>query len=446
MLLTACGGTSESTKSTFTVTFENYDSSVLYTTEVNPGQEAIYVGDIPTKPSLNPKISYVFSGWDKPLTNILSDCTRVAQYREDYSYTKGLSFSYVEEYDSYEVKSYIGSETDIIVPPYYSGKSVFSLGDRAFANTAITSISIPSSILIIKSNCFDNCLSLTSVEIPEGVTQIRDYVFVRCANLVNVSFPKTLQNASWSSMFIYATSLSSITIASGNAFYKAIDDIVYSANGSDLLFCPPANNQENVVVPSGVTSIASGSFHNCSNLKTIQFPTSLTSIGSNSFYDCASLSSISIPANVNSISSTAFAHCAKLSSITVDATNQNYKSSSNVLYSYSGLTLLTYPAGKTDTSYTILDGVETIASCAFDYAKSLTYIVIPNTVSSIESNAFSTDNAECKLFFKGSSLPNSLGDNWNYNNLKYYFYSETQPTESNKYWRYVSGVPTIWVL
>ena len=61
------------------VVFQNYDETVLYEVDVEEGHEAIYVGETPVKPE-DEDFIYEFSGWDKDLTNILSDVIAVAQY------------------------------------------------------------------------------------------------------------------------------------------------------------------------------------------------------------------------------------------------------------------------------------------------------------------------------------------------------------------------------
>ena len=65
----------------YTVTFKNYDNTVLTTNKVAEGGTATYGLENPTRPE-TAEYSYTFNGWDAPLTNITSDCVRVAQYSE----------------------------------------------------------------------------------------------------------------------------------------------------------------------------------------------------------------------------------------------------------------------------------------------------------------------------------------------------------------------------
>lgn len=63
----------------FTVTFKNYDGSVLGTSTVDIGTTAVYTGDTPTKPE-DEKYTYTFSGWDRSLDNVTKDFYTVAQF------------------------------------------------------------------------------------------------------------------------------------------------------------------------------------------------------------------------------------------------------------------------------------------------------------------------------------------------------------------------------
>ena len=58
----------------FTVTFKNFDELVLYATEVEKGQTAVYQGEVPTKPATAMN-EFVFSGWDDDLTNVTESFT-----------------------------------------------------------------------------------------------------------------------------------------------------------------------------------------------------------------------------------------------------------------------------------------------------------------------------------------------------------------------------------
>ena len=54
------------------VKFVNYDDTLLYEVDVLEGKDAEYKGETPIKPE-DDEFTYEFTGWDKELTNIISD-------------------------------------------------------------------------------------------------------------------------------------------------------------------------------------------------------------------------------------------------------------------------------------------------------------------------------------------------------------------------------------
>ena len=76
--LVGCGN---KTRPTYTVTFKNYDGSLLSESKVKKGDTVIYKGQDPYRANTS-EYTYTFSGWDQPLENILSNCTRYAQFTE----------------------------------------------------------------------------------------------------------------------------------------------------------------------------------------------------------------------------------------------------------------------------------------------------------------------------------------------------------------------------
>jgi hypothetical protein len=63
----------------YTITFKNYDDSVLSTQTVNQGSTVVYSGPTPTRPSTF-QYTYTFTGWDRTLTNITSSFTTKAEF------------------------------------------------------------------------------------------------------------------------------------------------------------------------------------------------------------------------------------------------------------------------------------------------------------------------------------------------------------------------------
>ena len=67
----------------YTCTFNNWDGTELYRTQVNRGEDVLFEGETPTRPSEvsgDQTIEWKFIGWDKPLTDITSDTVFTAVY------------------------------------------------------------------------------------------------------------------------------------------------------------------------------------------------------------------------------------------------------------------------------------------------------------------------------------------------------------------------------
>ena len=62
------------------VEFVNYNGSLLYEVDVLEGEEAIYVGNTPKRPS-DDDYTYEFIGWDKDLLSIEADTVATATYK-----------------------------------------------------------------------------------------------------------------------------------------------------------------------------------------------------------------------------------------------------------------------------------------------------------------------------------------------------------------------------
>ena len=75
---------------------------------------------------------------------------------------------------------------DIIIPEKVKGNDgveyvVTSLGDGCFGScSALTSITIPSSVTSLGENCFSYCSGLTSITIPSSVTSLGGFCFSGC--------------------------------------------------------------------------------------------------------------------------------------------------------------------------------------------------------------------------------------------------------------------------
>ena len=67
----------------YTVTFKNWDGTVLYSTNTKAGETARYRASTPTRPN-SAEYTYSFNGWDKSLSNVQKNTIFTAQFKATY--------------------------------------------------------------------------------------------------------------------------------------------------------------------------------------------------------------------------------------------------------------------------------------------------------------------------------------------------------------------------
>ena len=271
--------------------------------------------------------------------------------------------------------SYSGRDSYLEIPSTYKELPVTAIGPEAFRNATslisvvipegvtkighgaflyssnLESIIIPDSLKIIEHSAFAYASSLKHITIPEGVESIEKFAFLECRSLESVILPSTL------------------TIIKDDAF-----------RGNHKL--------ETILIPDGVLSIGNSVFYDCFNLETITMSKNVESIGIYAFVNCDNLKSIDLPESLMEIGEGAFREAASLEEINVAPNNIYYSSEDGVLYDKEKTTLILYPMGKTDESYTFPNSLQIINSFIIPN-KHIKTIYIPKSVVIIDSYAFS---------------------------------------------------------
>jgi len=80
----------------------------------------------------------------------------------------------------------VTSSTNII--NIHIGRGVTTIGDYAFAGSAITNVDLPKNVTTIGKGVFKDCTELTDVKISNTVTSLGEECFMNCTSLVNVKF------------------------------------------------------------------------------------------------------------------------------------------------------------------------------------------------------------------------------------------------------------------
>jgi len=159
-------------------------------------------------------------------------------------------------------------------------QSLTTLGDMAFSGSGLTSITLPGGLQNIGSSIFLNCTRLRTAIISEGITAIpnvnRNFggevgiialssrMFDGCTALTSVTLPSTLTSIGIHA-FRNCTALTTITLP---ASLTLIDSGAF-------IGCTALTT---VVLPASITSIGSGAFVGCNTLTTFTIPATVEKI------------------------------------------------------------------------------------------------------------------------------------------------------------------------
>lgn len=252
---------------------------------------------------------------------------------------------------------------------------ITSIGEYMFWRcNSLTTISIPSSVKVIKLNAFQSC-NLESVLIPEGVETIENIVFHSCSNIKSVIIPRSITYIG-NGAFFGCDNLSTVYYAGTKEEWNAI--IIYNDEGNNNMLLnadicynyqettPPivggvdtsqdtvteetlgenvtAHNSEGVQIIGkfpisevdvqynlieqiqtaiqNKTSLNNQVFFELLTGDIVEFtiPTSITTIRDGMFYGCTNLKTITIPEGMTSIGRSAFYLCSGLEKIKIPST------------------------------------------------------------------------------------------------------------------------------
>ena len=131
-----------------------------------------------------------------------------------------------------------------------------------------------------------------------------------------------------------------------------------------------------VIIPNGVTQIPDSAFNSCRELTSIIIPDSVITLGTSSFYSCRSLKKVYCSNNISILSNGAFYDCQKLKKIKFPSNLKQIDSNAcRDLFNITKINL-------GDTK------IETIGTYVFSYCQNLQKIILPSTLTKINSYAF----------------------------------------------------------
>ena len=169
---------------------------------------------------------------------------------------------------------------DIVIPSEFNGVPVEKIGDRAFAGYQLTSVVIPPSVKEIGKEGFRNNPLLSSVKLNEGLEIIGEQGFSNIG-INSIYIPSTVKEMG-KEIFFNSEKLKTVTFAN-NSNLKSISDE-----------CFDSTSLESIDIPNSVESIGNSAFSS-TKLRTITIPDSVNNIDASAFSANELLKEIHIP-------------------------------------------------------------------------------------------------------------------------------------------------------
>lgn len=280
--------------------------------------------------------------------------------KTDYPIIEGVEGDWEVSEDGHTIYSYLGDDTEVVIPNSYMGKRIYTVYNEPAMNALEESVALAD---LYKFNIFGGRTDIISVTLPEGITGISHCAFAGCENIASV-IPVT----------------DDITLIGNYAFYGCSK----MTGGLDL---------SNIELMG-----TNGTFMNCSSLDGELILPDKSTIGSCMFYGCSSLrGELAFSERTASIGPYAFENCTSLTG-SVDLSGIN-ELGARAFYGCYGLNgTLTLPS------------IKTIPYAAFAYCENLTgELNIPEGVEIIEDFAFSEDDSPA-AGYTSLTLPGTLKD------------------------------------
>ena len=177
--------------------------------------------------------------------------------------------------------------------------------------------------------------------LPDNISVISEYCFNHVDRFAAKSFtvPAGVKKIGLAHAFYnFGTGeFSEFAVADGNGYYKAIDGVLYTKDGTRLIAVPKGKTFENntFVIPEGVTLLGELSFSRNKNIETLVIPNSLAveyvGVENNLYkidvYDTGNLN------GGNILNIAVYYYCENLSAYEVKSDNTRYTAENGILYS-----------------------------------------------------------------------------------------------------------------
>ena len=348
------------------------------------------------------------------------------------------------------LRGYDGAGGDVVVPAEIDGFTVDVIGINVFKGDTITSLTLPETVLELRSNAVASCEKLTSVTLPQSLVVINRMNFFSCNALSEVTIPASVRYIGDTS-FRFCDALRKITFEGVcpaidmDCFSVLPDDAVayvpddqleaYTAafeNAGSTVSVQPSGKNAVLVENNGyvedefdfdastgtitsyngyatylaipetiggapVKAIGPEAFARHAYLAFLELPEGLESIGDSAFYNCETLGRVRFPSTLKAIGSNAFYNAYKSSVLELTSV----ESIGDYAFYFAGL----------KGSLELPEGLKSIGENAFEACTNMgANLYLPSTLESIGSNAFKGDYNIQYIVLESPTAP-MLGEN-----------------------------------
>lgn len=249
--------------------------------------------------------------------------------------------------------------------------------------------------------------TITTFNIPEGVTEFN--VSIRSGKkITTLNIPSSLKSIGAVGL---PNSIQNVNIDSNNQYLKTFENCIYTKDDEGLVYC--YSKDKDIVLQNNFKIVNTDAFSGASgNVQSITFPESVTTIKSRAFVYCEQLKTLNLGKNVNNISGDFRANTNLVMTLNIDSENPYYMVDNNILYTKNkdklvavlykiegtfvvsnSVKIIGANAFKLQTNMTgitINQGIEQLEGYVFANCSSLSNLEIPSTVTTINTNSFST--------------------------------------------------------
>ena len=135
--------------------------------------------------TLNNKTNDNISNNDRP-SNQNSSTTSKEEDKIILNSQNVIEFTYIKENGGITITGYTGKQTSVVIPETIEQRPVLKIGEEAFANTKIKSITLPSSCIEIDWFAFYGCYALTTIHIGDNTNNIGYGAFDSCSKSLTI--------------------------------------------------------------------------------------------------------------------------------------------------------------------------------------------------------------------------------------------------------------------